>query len=489
MLSELINFTAVLRAAGIKTGPGELLDLLKAVELLGTGREEFKWALEAVLVKDSKDREIFDKFYYLFWFDTPRPVLPEIKKGVPRKKHPRLAPEEFSARMSAIKDWLRRDLMEHREILSPGGGGTCGTGPGSAGPGGTGLTPGPGGLVSVLNSGSKSIMLALVRKAMDKLGDPDGPHLDHFEYMHRLKLLVGWAEGEDWATGQPDQAMAFRYQERLKKLERLMQCEVDRIRWRSGDREIRKDIARRSNVGLQIFNLLEREQSEEIKRKLVRLGRRLATRKGYRKGPARSGQVDLRRTARMAGATGGIPLRLYFQDRKPARPELVVLCDLSGSVAPFSKFMLLLLNAMQSKFRRVRSFAFVEAVEEVTDIIRGGDLDVSVNNIYRQTRIWQTGFSDYGEVWKQFRERFSGAVSSKTGLIVMGDARNNYKPDGRDYFQAIAGQAGKVIWLNPAPREKWDREDSIMRIYAPFCDHVFECRNLSQLERVVKKVF
>lgn len=487
MLSKIIDFVQLLRLAGMKISPGDLLDLLKAVEILGIGAREFKWALEATLVKDGKDRDILDKFYFLFWFNS-HPTKPHRLLPAPDSQNPpRLSPEEFSSRMSAIKDWLRRDLMEHKTLL-PAGGISCGSGTGAHRPGGGNSAMGSGGIIDAVRSGEKFMMLTLIRKGIEELGEPGGSSFDCLEYIRRLKLQVGWAEGEDRLGGETDHVMAVRYQDNLNKLEQVMYDEVDRERWSTGNRRVKNEIAVRSNIELQLFDRLERRQSEEIKRKLVRLGRCLATRKGYRKSPATSGQVDLRRTVKMAGATGGITLKLYHQDRKPTRPELVLLCDLSGSVAPFSKFMLLLLGSMQSKFRLARSFAFVESVEEVTEIIRESDIDVSVKNIYRQTGIWQTGFSDYGEVWRRFREEHAGLIGSKTTLIVMGDARNNYKPDGRDYFEDIARRAGKVIWLNPAPREKWDREDSIMKIYAPYCDHVFECRNLSQLEKLAKKI-
>lgn len=486
MLHNIIEFAGILKDAGMKISSGDIASLLKAVELLGAGREEFKWALEAVLVKDAVDRDILDKFYHLYWYGStgqlPAAETAQYDPGNP----PRLEPEVFAARLAVIKDWLRRDIQDNRTGIPGVPGVSQGCSSGASGGGGR---SGAGRLIKAIKNGSKTTLAALARESAENLpaGHEDKYH--QLEWLRRLKLQLGWAEGEDWLSGLDNIVQALQWQENLKLLEKMLADELDRRRWRQGGEKTRKEVASRSDIRLQVFDLLELEQAEEIKKKLARLGRHLATRLGYRRGPAPSGRVDLRRTVRRAGATGGIPLKLYYQNRKPNRPEIVLLCDLSGSVAPFSKFMLLLLNAIQSKFRLTRSFTFVEAVEEVTSYIRAGDLNLSVNDLYRKTSIWQTGFSDYGEVWRQFRQEHIYLINNKTTLVVMGDARNNYKPDGRDHFAEIAGSAARVLWLNPAPREKWDREDSIMGIYSPHCHHVFECRNLLQLERVARKIF
>ncbi len=228
------------------------------------------------------------------------------------------------------------------------------------------------------------------------------------------------------------------------------------------------------------------EKKTEI---LTFLGRRLATHPGYRRIPAPGGEVDMRRTIRRAMSIGGVPVVLYYRKRQFTKPEVFILCDLSGSVAPYCKFMLTLVYAMQEKFKLVRSFAFVDAVTEVTGLLKNRDPDLAVQDIYRQTRIWQTGFSDYGAVWAQFYRNYRQGVTPKTTLLILGDARNNYKPDGAEYFARLCRQAGRVIWLNPAPRANWDREDSILRTYAPYCHKIFECRNLRQLETAIRRLW
>jgi uncharacterized protein with von Willebrand factor type A (vWA) domain len=484
MLHKIIDFAVVLKDAGMKISSGDIMSLLQAVKLLGAGREEFKWALEAVLVKDAVDRDILDKFYQLYWYGAAGAMpVAEVSSYDPVNP-PRLGPEEFSARLAVIKDWLRRDIMVNRTGISGTPGATRGC---SSGVAGGRRRPGAGRLIEAITKGGRAALTLLAREAAEE--HASCLEYDHLESLRRMKLQLGWAQGEDWLSTLDNTAEALQWQENLKLLEKLLANELDRRRWRQGGEKNRKEIAFRSDSRRQVFDRLELEQAEEVKKKLGRLGRHLATRLGYRRGPAASGQIDLRRTVRRAGSTGGIPLKLCYQHKKPTRPEIVLLCDLSGSVAPFSKFMLLLLNAMQTKFRLARSFVFIESVEEVTSLILGSHLNLSVNDLYRKTSIWQTGFSDYGEVWRQFRREYKHLLNQKTTLVVMGDARNNYKPDGRDYFGEIAGSAGRVLWLNPAPREGWGREDSIMGVYSSHCHHVFECRNLIQLERIARKIF
>jgi uncharacterized protein with von Willebrand factor type A (vWA) domain len=315
-----------------------------------------------------------------------------------------------------------------------------------------------------------------------------GSEMEEQEFFRQMKINTGWAGGEDLIrnlAGGSTVREWWALEERLEQFGRIVAAERDRLIWE-------KDpglAAVALNAAKTAFNRLDYLQAREIRRKLVMLGRRLAARKGYRYAPSSRGKVDLRRTACLAGKTGGVPFKLLKRDRKPERPEIVILCDLSGSVASFSRFMLLLVSAMQDKFRLARSFAFVDAVEEVTPLIGGWDAEKKIAGILRKTRIWQTGFSDYGAVWRQFADSFPDVVNDKTSLFILGDARNNYKPDGVSHFAWIAAKARRVIWLNPAPVEQWNREDSIIDTYRPYCTAVLECRNLEQLEKVVRHVF
>ncbi len=233
----------------------------------------------------------------------------------------------------------------------------------------------------------------------------------------------------------------------------------------------------------------EEWQLQEIKKILKSLARRLASRKGHRKKPAPEGDIDMRRTAKHAFSRAGIPLVLKKHKRRPSKPQVVLLCDLSGSVAPYSEFFLQLLISMQGMFSSLQSFAFVDHVEEITSLAkRPGSWHITAREILRQAKISISGFSDYGRVWNYFCTNYIDSLTGQTTLVILGDAKNNWKDEGIEYFRSIADRCRRIIWLNPLPRDNWEAEDCIIDAYAPFCTAVFECRNARQLAAAIKMI-
>jgi len=208
------------------------------------------------------------------------------------------------------------------------------------------------------------------------------------------------------------------------------------------------------------------------------LGARLRGRLARRERLARRGRLDLRRTLRAATGTGGVPLRLRRRARCPGRPDLVALCDLSGSVAAASELLLCLLAAAHDWFRRATTFAFVDRLCPVSvehgHVVPAGSLDLHAR-------------SDFGRVLADFWPAFAGVLGSRTLLLVLGDARNNRRPPRRDLWQAIRARTGRIVWLVPEPRPRWNTGDSVLGLYAPACDAVVECLDLAALASAVRR--
>ena len=171
----------------------------------------------------------------------------------------------------------------------------------------------------------------------------------------------------------------------------------------------------------------------------------------------------------------------------PRRPELVLLCDVSGSVAEFAQFTFTLVHALHDELRRVRSFAFVDGIAEVTDLFESAEHEIHVNRfVERRGVLGDDGHSDYGRAFSRFVEHhLADAVSSRSTVIICGDARTNYRPDGADALKAIAAQARRVFWLNPEPETEWGSSDSAMDDYRAYCRGAFEVRSLRQLGDVI----
>jgi uncharacterized protein len=212
------------------------------------------------------------------------------------------------------------------------------------------------------------------------------------------------------------------------------------------------------------------------------LARRLAATARRRRRRNQAGKLDVRRTMRRAIATGGVPIDPAWHRRRRPRPRLLVLCDVSGSVAEFAKFTLSLLHALHAELPRLRSFVFADGVAEVTDLVESspGVIDTRLL-LARPGVVRGDGHSDYGAVLRQFTDEQAGGLSRDCVLIFCGDARGNYRPERAELLRALRGRVRAVHWLNPEPAGDWDTADSLVSAYRPYCDSVTEVRTLRQL--------
>jgi hypothetical protein len=216
-------------------------------------------------------------------------------------------------------------------------------------------------------------------------------------------------------------------------------------------------------------------------RDLVReLGRRLRGRLGRRLRRGRRGQLDFRRTIRSAMSTGGVPARPQLRTRRPGRPDLVALCDLSGSVAAASELLLGLIAPAADYFRRVHLFAYVDRLVAVSiedgHVAPAGRLDLHAR-------------SDFGRVLDDLWQSERALLGRGTLVLVLGDARNNRRPPRVDLLRAVGERVKAIVWLVPEPRARWDTGDSVIGLYAPACAEVVECLDLAALVRAVRRVF
>lgn len=216
------------------------------------------------------------------------------------------------------------------------------------------------------------------------------------------------------------------------------------------------------------------------------LARTLSLRLSRRRGN-RHGQVDLRATLRKSVTTGGAPVELRYKRARPPRPEVIVLADVSGSVAAFAQFTFRLLAAMRARLPKLRCFAFLDDVAEVTDVILAApSLGAAAAQVIADPRlVWLDGHSDYGHVLTRFRENWSRTLGPRSIVLVLGDARTNYQDPHPEVLAALRRQAGRVYWLNPEPARYWGTGDSAAGQYAPHCDRFTECRNVGQLREFV----
>jgi uncharacterized protein with von Willebrand factor type A (vWA) domain len=235
---------------------------------------------------------------------------------------------------------------------------------------------------------------------------------------------------------------------------------------------------------------LDRDELAALQRNLQPLARKLAVHLARKRRQRRKGRLDFRATMRRSLSNGGAPAEPVFRSPHPSKPELWALADISGSVAAFARFTLQLVYALSSQFSRTRAWAFIDGIDEVTDLLKGADdISQAVHNINTQADvIWTEGHSDYGHALTDFVQRWGREVTGRTTVLVLGDARNNYHSVHPSAMAEIAERAHNVWWLNPEPRAYWDTGDSVLAQYGAHCAGVWECRNLRQLRHFVEQL-
>ena len=223
------------------------------------------------------------------------------------------------------------------------------------------------------------------------------------------------------------------------------------------------------------------DELDALRRAVRPLARRIAARLGRRRRRGR-GSLDMRRTIRASMSSGGVPLTPALHRRRPTRPDLAVLCDVSGSVAQFAPFTLALLHALSGEFRHVRSWVFIDGIVEVTDLLQDsrGMLDARTL-LARQGLVHDDGRSDYAEALAAFRRRWPDAVTPRTTVLIVGDARSHHRRAAIAELAELKAAARHVFWFNPEPAAEWDEDDSLASAYRARVDAMHEVATMRQL--------
>jgi uncharacterized protein with von Willebrand factor type A (vWA) domain len=230
---------------------------------------------------------------------------------------------------------------------------------------------------------------------------------------------------------------------------------------------------------------LERRQVEQMKALIHAIARRLRERYSKPRKRQRRGHLDIRRTLRRNAAWGGVPFLTSWKRRHRDRPQIVALCDVSGSVAQVSDFFLLLIHSLHEVVDDVRSFAFSGHLIEVSDILDTRSPEEAMREIMSKVGF---GSSDYGGSLADFEKGWIRTVTPKTTVIVLGDARTNNLDPRADILRRISERSKRLVWLNPEGRMAWGWGDSEMPRYAAFCSVVRQCATAKQLERAVSDI-
>jgi uncharacterized protein len=359
-------------------------------------------------------------------------------------------------------------------------------------------------LFRALLSANEAQIAALARQAVSRYagmepGRPVGGTYYLYRTLRNLDLDALAERLLETARAQAPEGVLTTLEERLARDE--FGARLDRLRKEIEDEIRRRLVADRGTEALARslrkplpedidFMHATRDELTALRRAIHPLTRKLAVRLARKRRHGRKGPLDFRATMRHSLSTGGVPIDPKFRYPRPAKPEIMVIADISGSVAAFARFTLHLVYAISSQFSKVRSFVFIDGIDEVTRFFEGtDDVAEAVHRINTEADvIWVDGHSDYGHALGVFWERWGEEITPRTSVLLLGDARNNYHATQSWVVQEIAHRARHVYWLNPEPRAYWGTGDSVVDEYAVYCDDVFECRTLRQLERFVAEL-
>lgn len=314
--------------------------------------------------------------------------------------------------------------------------------------------------------------------------------LDRLRPQTLLARVRDDVRGQQGMSGFTDRLLEDELRRRIEAFRVLVAAEARR---RVAERRGRDEIARRAvapTTDRVDFLFAGKDRLAELRRTVQPLARKLATRLAARRRRAARGSIDLRRTLRGSLSTGGVPMKPVLRRRRPARPELVLLCDVSGSVSGFSDFTMLLVQALHDQFSKVRVFAFVNRLDEITRLLEHGAADPEGLGARIRAEATLTGWhgsSDYGVALGEFASLYADALSPRTTVFVLGDARTNMSDPNLSAVQAITERARRVYWLNPEERAQWGTGDSAAYEYAESVE-MHECRNVRQLSALVGRL-
>ena len=477
-LLELLNgFIVELRQAGLPVSLTENLDAVAAVKHIPIeDREAFKYSLAATLVKNHSHWRAFETVFEVYFS---------------------LRGEEYNLSEEMPDDASSEDSLsadnEQQLGQMPGQGG-----------GQEGLSQEQLAEMlyrSLMNS-DQNLMRAVSRVAVQRFaGMEPGRPVGGTYYLYRtlrnldlegvLERMLEEAESAESNLDSLSQKLVKdEYEHRIEELKKQIEAEIRRRLVADRGVEAMAKTLRKPLPEDVDFMHASREEMVALKRAIWPLTRKLAARLARKRRHGRKGPLDFRNTVRHSLSYGGVPAEPKFKYPKPAKPEIMVIADISGSVAAFARFTLHLVYALNSQFSKVRSFVFIDGLDEVTPYFEGvDDITAAIHRVNTEADvIWVDGHSDYGHAFEVFNERYGKDVGPKTTVMILGDARNNYHASQSWVVKELETKARKVFWLNPEPRSYWDTGDSIVSEYSTYCEGTFEVRNLRQLEAFVENL-
>lgn len=456
MEARVLDFVAALRRADMRVSPAETLDAFAALGVAGLeDREVFRSTLRSTLVKRARDLPLFDLLFDLYWGNAVRVGGANLDNRLGNYLDALSElPEEVRAILEALLEANPAKLQVEIERAS-----------------------------QEINLQNISNMLQVnfyARRLLERMRVPQA----RAEMENLFGRLQGMGSAGGTSGGGGD---VQEFRNRVHELERQVRRHVERELRKSQlqQKSRQRGVDETSLLDKNFFSLTPIDM-DEMREVVAALGKKLENEMALRRKHALRGKFDVKRTLRHNMQFGGVPFDLKLREKKVKKPQVVVLCDVSGSVRYIANFLLQFIYTLQDQFDRVRSYVFISDLHDVTEIFREDSVVDAIKRVMSPEVVDFYNHSDYGCALRQFWSDHMERVNKRTTVIVLGDARNNYNRSEVSILRGVRMRAKNLIWLNPESKMTWGYGDSVMDEYAGECTVAKEIRNLRQLVDVIE---
>ena len=452
----LRRFLQVARGAGLRVSAAEGIDAARALDLIGfADRSTLKDTLGLILAKTPDEKDLYDEAFELYF----------------RR-------DEFSGKDGANEDSGSPDGERGQPGQTPQGGGE-----GMGGSSGQALG-------SLLENDDRASLAAAMEQAAREAGVENIRFFTQKNlYTRRILDRMGLRQVERdmeamRQTGTPEGLGKAQFLDgKVDQLRDSVRDFVERqlVLFSKGETEkFREELLKSARL-----SNLERRDMDRMRVLVRQMAKKLAARYAKTRRRRLRGQLDIRRTMRRNMGWGGIPFITVWKQKRIEKPRVMVLCDVSGSVAAMSGFLLMFLYALNEALSDIRSFAFAGSLIEVSEILEQQPVEQAITKIMEMIGF---GSSNYGNCLADFSDGWMKHVTNKTTVIILGDARGNRTDPRTEIMSELSNRSKRIIWLNPEYKSAWGTGDSDMYRYAPFCNLVTVCNTLRHLERAITDI-
>lgn len=426
---NMASFAALLRSEGLLLGTAELLDALQSISYIDIFRRaSFKTALQATMVKNERDLEIFERAFERFFIPRAtqaRRLQETTRLGEERKSRLEEAAEELSFKGEPLP-------LSTDEAL----------------------------LYTSLPEEQRQNLQRFVQEteAAERESQPLRPLLEtvvkgHLRYWHGRREEQ--AAAEEGASGGGGAGGVSR--KAADRNRRLRESDIRMLR----------------EADLPAARALIDRLSRQLLRRLIYQRQRSASR----------GSLDFRRTVRANMRFGGRPFQLKHRRRRRSQLQMLLLGDLSASMKRYSSFVLQFFYGLQAVVTKLEVFSFADTLEYLTPALKEqAGLEQALERVVLQGQSWGGG-TNVGAALEELRRDYSEMLTHRTVVIAVSDTRTVQLDRALPALQKLRERTRRVLWLNPLPPEQWAHYRSV-QLFSEVAE-MWPCNTIAQLEEAV----